>query len=465
MRRSVVLAFLTAVPATMGQCNPEWETAIGNPGVGGGYVGVIRPWHDGQGVRVFVGGSFTAAGGNSAADYIARWDPSLNAWIALGTGIWNGFTNAYITSLSPFDPGDGKGERLVVGGWFARAGGSLNTASLAMWNGAAWEEMGTGWYVAGLSDSRRGAVWAMAPWQGELFIAGGIFPAGAPIPVGAMASWNGQAWTAIASNVPSISNNPTIFSLQVHDDGSGEKLYAGGRFDSIEGVPGTFGIARWTGTTWEGLGPALTAFNAFAAVNAMEVFDSGGGPELYCATVGLRIPGQPQPGGFLNTQVIKWDGVAWSQVGTWLGAGAIQDLQVFDDGNGEALYLGGQALPEIKYIAKLVGGGWQTLGGGFTAVSPPWPGVFGLGVLDDRLFVGGTFSPADLGPAANSIVAWRACGACYPDCEEDGDLDIFDYLCFLDGYTNQTAYGDCEEDGDWDLFDYLCFQGRYSQGC
>ena len=58
-----------------------------------------------------------------------------------------------------------------------------------------------------------------------------------------------------------------------------------------------------------------------------------------------------------------------------------------------------------------------------------------------------------------------SCNACYADCEGDGDLDIFDYLCFLNEFTNQTAYADCENDGDWDLFDYLCFQGLFANGC
>ena len=56
-------------------------------------------------------------------------------------------------------------------------------------------------------------------------------------------------------------------------------------------------------------------------------------------------------------------------------------------------------------------------------------------------------------------------GQCYADCEGDGDLDVFDFLCFQNEHSNQTAYGDCENDGDWDIFDFLCFQNAYSNGC
>ena len=67
----------------------------------------------------------------------------------------------------------------------------------------------------------------------------------------------------------------------------------------------------------------------------------------------------------------------------------------------------------------------------------------------------------------NNEWAFRIYGEslCYPDCEGDGDLDLFDYLCFQGLFANQDPYADCEKDGDWDLFDYLCFQGSFASGC
>ncbi len=65
--------------------------------------------------------------------------------------------------------------------------------------------------------------------------------------------------------------------------------------------------------------------------------------------------------------------------------------------------------------------------------------------------------------------AFALCGnvfiPCYPDCEEDGDLDIFDFLCFQSEWSAKTPYGDCEKDGDWDVFDFLCYQSAYAGGC
>lgn len=60
---------------------------------------------------------------------------------------------------------------------------------------------------------------------------------------------------------------------------------------------------------------------------------------------------------------------------------------------------------------------------------------------------------------------WSQGSACYADCEDDGDLDIFDYLCFQGLFAELNPYADCERDGDWDTFDFLCFQGEYANGC
>ncbi len=54
---------------------------------------------------------------------------------------------------------------------------------------------------------------------------------------------------------------------------------------------------------------------------------------------------------------------------------------------------------------------------------------------------------------------------CRPDCEQDGDLDLFDFLCFQQHYVNQDPYADFERDGDWDIFDYLAFLGAFADGC
>lgn len=74
----------------------------------------------------------------------------------------------------------------------------------------------------------------------------------------------------------------------------------------------------------------------------------------------------------------------------------------------------------------------------------------------------------DLAVATNSsinIYLARPCPACIPDCDADGDLDVFDYLCFLDRFAARDPRADLEHDGDWDAFDLLAFQGLFARGC
>ena len=118
---------------------------------------------------------------------------------------------------------------------------------------------------------------------------------------------------------------------------------------------------------------------------------------------------------------------------------------------------------------------------GFGDTGIPWSAVstsFGVADLTDTYATGahtgysGTWWFGGANPPAVPYASFylnlygKTGGAgCYADCEGDGDLDVFDFLCFQNEHSNQTAYGDCENDGDWDIFDFLCYQNAYSNGC
>jgi len=54
---------------------------------------------------------------------------------------------------------------------------------------------------------------------------------------------------------------------------------------------------------------------------------------------------------------------------------------------------------------------------------------------------------------------------CYPDCDRSGELDVFDFLCFMNRYSAGTDGADCNLDCTVDLFDFLCFQDAFAEGC
>lgn len=154
-----------------------------------------------DGNDIYVGGSFTTAGGQPASR-IARWDGS--AWSALGAG-----TNGGVEALAV----DANGN-LYAGGWFTTAGG-VPTARLARWDGATWSALGTGthggyfalaldahgnlhtgsarWDGSGWSDlgsGLEGSVRALAPrGSADLFV-GGSFAAAGGTPAANVALWH-----------------------------------------------------------------------------------------------------------------------------------------------------------------------------------------------------------------------------------------------------------------------------------
>jgi hypothetical protein len=58
-----------------------------------------------------------------------------------------------------------------------------------------------------------------------------------------------------------------------------------------------------------------------------------------------------------------------------------------------------------------------------------------------------------------------SCGMCYADYNDDGKLDLFDFLAFVNSFNEEEAGADCTGDGPLDLFDFLCFVNAFNQGC
>ncbi|MFG0285154.1 MAG: GC-type dockerin domain-anchored protein [Phycisphaerales bacterium JB039] len=55
--------------------------------------------------------------------------------------------------------------------------------------------------------------------------------------------------------------------------------------------------------------------------------------------------------------------------------------------------------------------------------------------------------------------------ACSADCDGDGELTFFDFLCFQNLFAASDPGADCDEDGSLTFFDFLCFQNEFAAGC
>ena len=63
------------------------------------------------------------------------------------------------------------------------------------------------------------------------------------------------------------------------------------------------------------------------------------------------------------------------------------------------------------------------------------------------------------------VDAFGGGGECYADFTGEGDLDLFDFLQFVNEFNTQSGRADCEADGFYDLFDFLCFVNAFNTGC
>ena len=406
-----------------------------------------------NGNNVYVGGAFTTAGGN-AANYVARWtDSLLLLWWTLGSGAANGVNgNVYTLALN--------GSDVYVGGPFTAAGG--NAASrIAKWDGSTWSALGSGTdssvetiavsgtdvFVGGDFSTAGGlpashlARWTGSTWLtiwgglnapvGGTAISGtdvyvcGAFTTAGDRPAYGLAKWDGVSWgppnwpstsdelRAIAvsgtdlyllDNV--ISTGPQVFKwngsswTSLGGPGccfgyamavSGNTVYICGAFS----VAGGGDVAKWDGSTWSALGGFAAGDDYALAINGSDVYLGG----LFTLLPDLSSA----------KHVAKWNGSSWSALGTGANNGvdntvfaiAVNGSDVFVGGDFDGV--GGDTLP-ASCIAKWNGASWSALGSGLTL---PWyrPYCLAMTMNGGDLYVVGDFTSAG-GVAAGRIAKW-----------------------------------------------------------
>jgi len=296
-----------------------------------------------SGTDLYVGGSFTQAGGQ-AANRIARWNG--NAWSSLGSGVENG-VNSSVNALAMV------GTDLYVGGAhdFTQAG-SVAANHIARWNGSTWSSLGIG-AGNGVSSSIAGggSINALATSGTDLYV-GGFFDQAGGQAANGVARWDGNAWSALGTGVDNVYALAAI----------GTDLYAGGSFNQAGGVAAN-NIARWNGVAWSSLGTG--------AGNGMN------GSVFVLAAVGsdLYVGGYfTQAGGVEANNIARWDGSAWSSVGTGASNGVKSGVNALA-AVGTVLYVGGRFgeaggqvssnIAKVTFLAdELFGNGFEGPPGG-----------------------------------------------------------------------------------------------------
>lgn len=69
------------------------------------------------------------------------------------------------------------------------------------------------------------------------------------------------------------------------------------------------------------------------------------------------------------------------------------------------------------------------------------------------------------GPALTDTWEFVCTPPCYPDLDNSGELDLFDFLAFTNLFNALDPKADCDSSGSLDLFDFLCFLNAFNEGC
>ncbi|MEM7483436.1 MAG: hypothetical protein AAF481_19920, partial [Acidobacteriota bacterium] len=400
-----------------GGCGQEFSADLfGRTGVSG-RVRALAVFDDGSGPAVYIGGTGLTDG--LVPNNLVRWDGERLSDVAGGP-------TGSVYALAVYD--DGSGPRLYIGGAFSFAGG-LDVQGIVSWDGGTWEDLAGGVtssrldFFSGTCIPVSGAVDALRVFDdgngATLFVGGNFVSVGGGISTDRVARWTATGW---AGTVPAPAGCEPwrVRSFAEYDDGTGNRLYAGGTFDSLGGIP-LSNIARWSGTTWEPLGEGIGREiagvpSAQSQVNALAVYDSGDGAELIAAGLFNRA-------GTLTASIrniARWDGTRWRSLDDGLEGyffssldqpAGLQALAVHDDGSGPALYAAGsfESAEAERFggsIARWNGISWNAVGGG---LGDPQPGGMALLSRTGELLAGGDFDRAGA-TGARGIARWRPSG-------------------------------------------------------
>lgn len=332
---------------------------------------------------LYVGGTFTSAGGVAGADRIASWNGS--AWSAVSSPssqISNGAVNAIAYDAATGD--------VYAGGTFTNAGGNANADFLAVWDGTSWAP-----FCSGSSSPPITATVNALQIVGRTLYVAGAFADGAGIASAdrlvACSLDTGAASSTVIDEAHAFSG--TIYTLAADSAGN---LYAGGGFTDLGGDPAADNVAYKDGSGWHSMGSGAGACSC--AVNDFVRSLTAVGTDVYVGTDAQDVAGIAKA-----DHVVRWNGSAWSAVGSntagsdgWFPASAFIYGMAND---GTSIYATGSFQnangdPQADFVASFDGSAWHAIGSD-GAGNGPWIGNgLALAAFAQRLYAGGNFTSA-----------------------------------------------------------------------
>lgn len=349
-----------------------YDNSLKGQGTVQGLNGAVYCMAEGPDGKIYVGGNFTDAGGVAAADYLACWNPTTEAWEAVGS---TGKPASAVTALLFTPEGD-----LIVGGALYIKRYTLSTGSPSAWTD---ESSGTDFaitFVKNFVISPSGLIYAIG-WFTDFSFGKNYGMAYSPYSPGSSLVWGNLSWSEISSG-------EQFDAITLAPNGS---IVVGGKFTDLDGVSGATNIALFNGTTVTALaGSALSGLNG--EVYALE-FDAWG--NLYVGGAFTNA------GGVANADYIAaWNGSSWIALGTGTN-GAVRNISyVYPSGlivAGNFTTAGGLSLTDR--VAVWYNGAWRPLDIDLPGTASVYSA---LHVPDGSIYIGGAFSTAGETPDENA---------------------------------------------------------------
>jgi hypothetical protein len=334
---------------------------------------------------LYVGGTFTAAGGKVGADYVARW--SGGTWSALGSAKLNGAVDALAVHAG----------KIYVGGVFTNAGGNPDADFLAVWDGTKW---GTPCKAAGSAIT--GNVMALQVVGSTLYVGGTFSNAAGIAAADALVACNLDTGAARATVDADGDIGGPVYALTADSKGN---LYAGGGFIDLDHMLAADHVAYFDGGAWHamgsGSGPGAGAVDTFVRSLAAN------GTDVYVGTDAVNVAGIAQA-----DHVVRWNGSAWSALGantagtdgwfptSFVNALAASGSHVFASGS----FQNANGDPTADFIAFFDGNAWHPIGSNGAGNGALAGDTRALEVSGGKLYAGGIFTNA----GANELADYAA---------------------------------------------------------
>lgn len=375
--------------------------------------------------KLYAGGYSLRAGQPATNTVVSVFDGA--SWSTLGD-ITGGTTVIYDFGFL--------GNDVYVGGIFNRAGG-VSAGGLARWNGTNWSDVGgfTGFVAALASDGTNlyvggsftncgglfltnlakwnGSSWSALGggigyydsaisqvvnalvWRNGRLYAGGAFTNAGTVAAANLACWDGSAWSQVGGGVPGTGSAFNGSPVGALEF-LGTDLYVAGNFTTVGSGVAALNIARWNGSAWSALGSGLKAAPNTSPVAGLAALGSA-----------LYATGNFTNAGGLTANVAKWDGATWSSLGAINGSGTraradASSLYICGDFNVANYNTSSNVIG--NHLLRWDGASWHGVDGRSGQGTHTFVQALGLG--SDGLYMGGVFNVVGQTTAAH-IARWN----------------------------------------------------------